>query len=177
MTSAGDIGGDSAKVAVFGESAGGNLATVVCLKARDEGGMMPVHQVMIYPITTYVPEGEQTASIEQFADAAPLNAAMLDWFKGYYLPNAADAENAYASPLLTADLSGLPPATLIQAEIDPLQSQGTAYAEALQAAGIEVATTLYTGVTHEFFGMGTVVDKAREAEMAAAEALMAAFAG
>ena len=177
MTSAGDIGGDPAKVAVFGESAGGNLATVVCLKARDEGGTMPVHQVMVYPITTYVPEGEQTASIERFADAKPLNAPMLDWFKGYYLPNTADAENAYASPLLAPDLAGLPPATVIQAEIDPLLSQGTAYAEALQAAGVEVAVNLYTGVTHEFFGMGSVVDTAHEAEMAAAEALTAAFGG
>ena len=177
LASAGDIGGDPARVAVFGESAGGNLATVVCLKARDEGGMMPIHQVLVYPITTYVPEGDQTTSIQQFADAKPLNAAMLDWFKGYYLPDPADAENAYASPLLAPDLGGLPPATIIQAEIDPLQGQGTTYAQALEAAGVEVTSTLYTGVTHEFFGMGTVVDKAREAEMEAAQALTTAFGG
>lgn len=175
LASAGEMGGDPAKVAVMGESAGGNLATVVCLKARDEGGTMPIHQVLVYPVATFAPEGEQTASIEQFADAKPLNAAMLEWFKSYYLPNATDAQNAYASPLLASDLTGLPPATVIQAEIDPLQSQGTAYAQALEAAGIEVTATLYTGVTHEFFGMGSVVDKAKEAEMEAAEALMTAF--
>ena len=176
LASAGDIGGDPGKVAVMGESAGGNLATVVCLKARDEGGMMPVHQVLVYPVATFAPMAEEMNSIVQFADAAPLNAAMLDWFKSYYLPNAADAENAYASPLLATDLSGLPPASVIQAEIDPLFSQGTAYAEALTAAGVETTVLIYTGVTHEFFGMGTVVDKAMEAEMAVAEALTTAFA-
>jgi len=176
MASASDIGGDPAKVAVMGESAGGNLATVVCLKARDEGGMMPIHQVLVYPVATFAPMGEEMNSIMQFADAAPLNAAMLDWFKSYYPPDAADAENAYASPILATDLAGLPPASVILAEIDPLQSQGQAYADALTAAGVETTATLYTGVTHEFFGMGTVVDKAMEAEMAVAEALTTAFA-
>ena len=175
LASGTDIGADPDKVAVVGESAGGNLATVVCLKARDEGGLMPRHQVLIYPITTYAPEGEQTQSITQHADAKPLNAAMLGWFKGYYLPDAEDAQNAYASPLLAADLSGLPPATIIQAEIDPLQSQGTAYAEALTAAGVGVTATLYPGVTHEFFGMGSVIDTAKAAEQEAAQALLAAF--
>jgi len=176
LTSAGDIGGDPAKVAVMGESAGGNLATVVCLKARDEGGAMPIHQVLVYPVTTFSPMGEEMDSIKQFADAKPLNAAMLDWFKSYYLPNADDANNAYSSPILALDHTGLPPASIIQAEIDPLFSQGTAYAEALTAAGIETTVLIYTGVTHEFFGMGTVVDKAMEAEMAVAEALTTAFA-
>ena len=178
LSSADQMGGDPTRVAVLGESAGGNLATVVCLRAKDEGGMMPVHQALIYPITTYAPEGDQTQSIEQFADAIPLNAAMLDWFAGYYLPNPTeDAMNAYSSPLLAPDLSGLPPATVISAEIDPLLSQGTAYAEALTAAGIEATQTVYLGVTHEFFGMGAVVDVAMQAETDVAQALMTAFEG
>jgi acetyl esterase len=177
LSNANKMGGDASKVAVLGESAGGNLATVVCLKAKDEGGKMPIHQVLVFPITTYDPTGDQTASITQFADAKPLNSAMLDWFKKYYLPKAADAQNAYSSPLLAPDLGGLPPATVIQAEIDPLQSQGTAYANALKAAGVTTSATIYNGMTHEFFGMGTVVDKAKQAEMDAAQALMTAFAG
>jgi len=176
MSNAADMGGDPKKVAVLGESAGGNLASVVCLKARDEDGMMPLHQVLVYPITTYAPTGDQTASIQTYADAKPLNAAMLDWFKGYYLPNAEDAQNAYSSPILALDLSGLPPVTMIQAEIDPLQSQGTAYADALKAAGTDVTATIYPGVTHEFFGMGSVIDTAKKAEQDAATALTTAFA-
>ena len=178
LSSAAEMGGDPSKVAVLGESAGGNLATVVCLRARDEGGLMPIHQVLVYPITTYVPEGAQTESIEQFADAIPLNAAMLDWFAGYYLPNLAeDGMNVWASPILWEDLSGLPPATMISAEIDPLLGQGTAYAEALTAAGTETTQTVYPGVTHEFFGMGAVVDTAMQAEMDVAQGLMTAFGG
>jgi acetyl esterase len=178
LTNAQQMGGDPGKVAVLGESAGGNLATVVCLKAKDEGGMMPIHQVLVYPITTYAPEGKQTESVTQFADAIPLNGPMLDWFAGYYLPDpTTDAKNAYSSPLLAPDLSGLPPATMISAQIDPLLSQGTAYAEALKAAGIAITQTVYDGCTHEFFGMGTVVDKAKEAETEAAQALMQAFGG
>ncbi len=178
LASAAEFGGDPARVAVCGESAGGNLAAVVCLRARDEGGLMPIHQALVYPITTYAAEGAQTESIEQFADAIPLNAPMLDWFAGYYLPNPAeDAMNVWASPLLWDDLSGLPPVTMISAEIDPLLSQGTAYVEALTAAGTEATQTIYEGVTHEFFGMGTVIDKAMEAEMEVAQALMTAFGG
>lgn len=178
LTSADQIGGDSTRVATAGESAGGNLATVVCLKAKDEGGAMPIHQLLVFPITTYAPEGDQKQSIEKFATAKPLNGPMLDWFAKYYLPDPKkDAQNAYSSPLLAPDLSGLPPATMISAQIDPLESQGTAYAKALNDAGVTCEQTVYKGVTHEFFGMGTVVDIAKEAEMDAANALMAAFQG
>lgn len=160
---AGVVGGDPERVIVAGESAGGNLATVVCLRARDEGGLMPVHQVLVYPVTTFAPEGESLESIQEYATAIPLGAAGLEWFGSFYLADPADATNPYVSPLEAADLSGLPPVTMIQAEIDPLQSQGTVYADALEAAGVTVSRILYEGVTHEFFGMTTVVDKAAEA--------------
>lgn len=174
MSTAGAIGGDPERVAVVGESAGGNLATVVCQLLRDEGATLPVHQVLVYPITTYAPEGAATESIEQYAMASPLSAPALDWFAQYYLPDLSAATDPAASPLL-GDLTGLPPATIIQAEIDPLQSQGTVYADALEAAGVDVRRSLYEGVTHEFFGMGAVVDKAAQAVEEVAERLRTAF--
>lgn len=175
LSAAGEIGGDPARVAVVGESAGGNLATVVSLLLRDEGGPMPVHQALVYPVATFAPEGAALESIETYANAMPLNAPALEWFTQYYLPDPALASERNASPLNADDLSGLPPATVILAEIDPLQSQGMLYGEALAAAGVDVTTTLYEGVTHEFFGMGAVVDKAAEAVAEVAQRLQVAF--
>ncbi len=174
---AGVVGGDPERVIVAGESAGGNLATVVCLRARDEGGLMPLHQVLVYPVTTFAPEGESLESIQEYANAIPLGAAALEWFGMHYLADPTDATNPYASPLLADDLSGLPPVTMIQAEIDPLQSQGTVYADALEAAGVTVSRTLYEGVTHEFFGMTKVVDKAADAVEQVATEVSAALGG
>lgn len=175
LSTAGEVGGDPERVAVVGESAGGNLATVVCQTAKDAGDPMPIHQVLVYPVATFAPTGEAAESIETFANAMPLNAAALEWFGSYYLPNPDDANDPSASPLNAADLSGLPPATIIQAEIDPLQSQGTVYAQALEDAGVDVTRTLYKGVTHEFFGMGALVDKAAEAVAVVAGRLQEAF--
>lgn len=177
LANAGDHGGDPARVAVAGESAGGNLATVVCLRARANDEPMPVHQLLVYPVATFAPEGAAAESVGRFANAKPLNAAMLQWFASYYLPDPALAAEPAASPMSASDLSGLPSATVIAAEIDPLQSQGQLYAQALTDAGVETSYSLYEGVTHEFFGMGAVVDKAKEAETEAASALLAAFAG
>jgi acetyl esterase len=175
LSTAGEVGGDPERVAVVGESAGGNLATVVCLRARDEDAPMPVHQGLVYPLVTFAPEGEATESIETYANAVPLNAAALDWFGSYYLTDPSEASDPFTSPLDVDDLSGLPPATIIQAQIDPLQSQGTLYAEALEEAGVEVTRSLYEGVTHEFFGMGAVADKAADAVAELAGELQAAF--
>lgn len=172
---AGTINGDPDRVAIIGESAGGNIATVVSLLARDQGGIAPIHQVLVYPVATFAPEGDQTQSIEQFVDAVPLNSPMLEWFGSYYLPDPSVATtDPYVSPAI-ADLTGLPPATVILAEIDPLFSQGEIYAQQLTDAGVETTVTTYEGVTHEFFGTGAVVDKAAEAVAEAAAALRAAF--
>lgn len=175
IENAGLINGDPERVAVVGESAGGNLAAVVSLLARDQGGSSPIHQVLVYPVATFAPEGDATQSIEQFSDAMPLNAAMLEWFGSYYLTDPTIASSdPYVSPAI-ADLTGLPPATVILAEIDPLHDQGEIFAQQLTDAGVDTTVTTYEGVTHEFFGTGAVVDKANDAVDEAATALRAAF--
>lgn len=173
MSNAAEFNGDGTRVAVVGESAGGNLAAVTTLMARDRGGLMPVYQVLVYPITQVV--DFETPSYQEQADAAPLSRAGMMWFVGHYVPNEADRTNPYVSPLLVEDLSGLPPATIITAQIDPLRSDGENYANRLTEAGITVVYQNYPNVTHEFFGMGAVVDAGREAVVLAAEGLRGAF--
>jgi len=170
---AAEINGDAERIAVAGESAGGNLATVVSLLARENGDPMPLHQVLVYPVTQFV--SADTPSALTYADAAPLNRAMLGWFKEKYLANPADAWSPYVSPLLVDDLSGLPSATIIAAQIDPLFSDGEAYAARLEEAGVDVTYQNYEGVAHEFFGMGAVLPEAQDAVALAAEGLNAAF--
>ncbi|MBC8159764.1 MAG: alpha/beta hydrolase [Roseiflexaceae bacterium] len=162
---------DPARVAVGGESAGGNLATATALLARDRGVQMPVHQLLIYPITAY---NANTPSYAEFVNAMPLATPALAWFAGYYLSRPSDANSPYASPLRT-DVTGLPSATVITAEVDPLRDEGEAYAKKLQDAGIATTLTRYTGVTHEFFSMPGVLDKAKQAVAEAAAGLKKAF--
>ncbi len=166
-----EFNGDPLQIAIGGESAGGNLATVVCLMARDRNVTLPVHQVLIYPV---VDNDMTRPSYLANAKAAPLNKAMMQWFFGHYA-GPRDALHPYALPMKAASLAGLPPATVITAEIDPLRSEGQAYAARLQASGVAVAQRDYAGVTHEFFGMGAVLPAAREAEKFAAEQLQRAF--
>ena len=165
-----EINGDPARVAVGGESAGGNLATVVSMMARDKKATMPVHQLLVYPV---IDANMETPSYKKNAEAKPLNKAMMAWFFKHY---AGDPANPYALPMKAASLKGLPPATVIAAEIDPLLSEGKAYADRLKKDGVAVSYKEYMGVTHEFFGMGAVVPKAKEAEQFAADALKNAFA-
>ncbi|MFN8445898.1 MAG: alpha/beta hydrolase fold domain-containing protein [Caldilineaceae bacterium] len=174
VANAADLNGDPTRVAVAGESVGGNLATEVALLARDRGTTPPVYQLLIYPVTQLV--STNTPSYVAYADAAPLNQAMMPWFATRYLADPAAASDPYASPLLVDDLSGLPPATLITAGIDPLQSEGAAYAARLQEAGVPVVYQNFAGVTHEFFGMGAVLPEAQDAVALAADGLQSAFA-
>lgn len=173
LNNAAAINGDPTRVAVVGESAGGNLATGVALVARDRGEQVPVYQVLVYPITQLV--SDQTPSYDTYADAVPLSRAAMQWFAVRAVPEAGAVFDPYLSPLLMSDLSGLPPATLITAAIDPLQSDGAAYAAQLQAAGVSVVYQNFAGVTHEFFGMGAVVPEARDAVALAADGLRSAF--
>lgn len=165
-----DFNGDPGRVAVGGESAGGNLATVVALMARDKNATPPLLQLLVYPV---VGDDMTTPSYVRNADAKPLNKPMMSWFFKHY---AADPANPYALPLKATSLKGLPPAAIVAAEIDPLLSEGKTYADRLKKDGVTVSYKQYKGVTHEFFGMGAVVPKAKEAEQFAADALVKAFA-
>jgi acetyl esterase len=164
--------GDRGRVAVGGESAGGNLAAVVCLIAREQGAPPLVHQLLIYPVTDL---SSARLSYQEHKHARPLSAAMMSWFKKHYLRNEADASNPYASPLLMRDLTGLPPATIINAEYDPLRDDGLAYAEKLRASGVAVTHHNYVGVMHEFFGLTGLIDTAKDAVKLAAGELKKAF--
>jgi acetyl esterase len=158
------------RIAVAGESAGGNLAAGVCMMAKTANVPLPVHQLLVYPIARY---DMNTPSYTQYADAKPLSKPLMQWFFDKYLTSPADGTNPLISLVAApaTSLQGLPPATVINAEIDPLQSEGQEYASKLQAAGVPVTTKVYVGVTHEFFGMATVVPEAKEAQALAASEL------
>jgi acetyl esterase/lipase len=172
LKNAKSLNGDSTKVAVMGESAGGNLAAAVSLLARDSSVQLPVYQVLVYPIAGY---DFNTPSYQENAAAKPLNKPMMQWFFQKYLRTAADGKTPLID-LVHADLQGLPAATVITAQIDPLRSEGKELADRLKEAGSDVDYKNYEGVTHEFFGMGAVVDEARQAEQQAATGLKKGFA-
>jgi len=161
------IKGDPKKIAVAGESAGGNLAAAVSIMARDKKMTLPVHQLLVYPIASY---DMNSASYQKYDTAKPLGKGLMAWFFEKYLPNKSVGQNPLIS-LVNANLKGLPPTTIITAEIDPLQSEGQLLAEKLKAAGVEVSSRNFNGVTHEFFGMSTVVPEAKDAQEFAASAL------
>ena len=164
-------GGDRKRVAVAGESAGGNLAAYVSIAARDQGLPMPVHQLLVYPVAS---TNTDSPSYHDCANAKPLNAAMMGWF----VKNATNGGTDLADPrlnLITANLRGLPATTIISAEIDPLRSDGDFLSHSLTAAGVPVEHRLYRGATHEFFGMAAVVGKARDAQEYSVKRLGASF--
>ena len=138
---------DVKKLAVVGESAGGNMATAVCLMAAQRGGVMPIHQVLVYPIANYATD---TPSYTENADAKPLNKPMMEWFFKQYLNTPEDGNNVLVSPLRATneELKRLPPATIINAEIDPLRDDGQEYAKKLKAAGVDVETKVYALASH-----------------------------
>lgn len=162
-----EIGGDS-RLAIAGESAGGNLALSTAIRARDEGLTLPLHQLLVYPIAD---ADLSKPSFVEYADAKPLNTPMMKWFGKHYRPDESDPRYAVAQ----ANLEGLPPTTIVNAEVDPLRDDGKALAEKLEAAGVEVERRKYDGVTHEFFGMGAAVDTAKEAVEYAAGRISASF--
>ncbi|MCX2491890.1 alpha/beta hydrolase [Pedobacter sp. PF22-3] len=166
-----DLKADPAKIAVVGESAGGNLAANVSVMARNKHIMLPVHEVLIYPIAQ---ADMNTKSYKMYANAKPLNKAMMSWFMEKYLNSTIEAQDSRIS-LINADLKGLPSTTIITAEIDPLHDDGVMLADKLKAAGVKVETKNYEGVTHEFFGMSLIVPEAKAAQTYAADQLKAAF--
>jgi acetyl esterase len=167
------INGDPGRVAVGGDSAGGNLAAVVALMARDRGAPPLAFQLLVYPVTHC---DFTTDSYERCADGYLLSRASMQWYWDHYLRSPADAANAYAAPLVATDLSRLPAALVITAEFDPLRDEGEAYARRLQAAGVPTTCSRYDGMIHGFFGMAAVVDKGQQAIAEASTALQHAFA-
>lgn len=164
-------GGDRQRIAVAGESAGGNLAANVSIAARDQGLPMPVHQLLVYPVAS---TNTNSPSYHDCAQAKPLNAAMMSWF----VKNATNGGTDLTDPrlnLIAANLRGLPPTTIISAEIDPLRSDGDLLTKSLTAAGVSVEHRLYQGATHEFFGMTAVVGKARDAQEYSVKRLSTSF--
>ncbi|MCC9165635.1 alpha/beta hydrolase [Pontibacter harenae] len=172
LNNAASLNIDMDRIAVAGESAGGNLAAAVSMMARDNNVQMPVHQLLVYPIADH---NFETPSYLEYANAKPLSRPLMMWFFDKYLSSPADAESPWISLVDAPDLTGLPPTTIINAEIDPLLSEGQTYAERLEAAGVPVTTRVYEGVTHEFFGMAAVVPQAADAQDLAAEELNEAF--
>ncbi|GAA3938881.1 alpha/beta hydrolase [Hymenobacter algoricola] len=172
LKNAASIKGDPKRVAVAGESAGGNLAAAVCMMARDKGIMQPKHQLLVYPIAGY---DLNTPSYQKNAAAKPLSKPFMAWFFDKYLRTPADGKSPMISLVTAPNLKGLAPATVIGAGIDPLMSEGKTYADKLKAAGVPVTYQLYDNVTHEFFGMGAVVPQAKEAQALAAGELKKAL--
>lgn len=163
--------GNATKIAVAGESAGGNLAANVSLMARDKKIRMPLYAVLVYPVAN---DDMNADSYAKYADAKPLTKAMMGWFVKNYLANEAQSADVRIS-LVRANLKGFPKTLIIGAEIDPLQSEGKMLADRLKATGVATDYELYEGVTHEFFGMAAVVPEAKDAQALAARKLKSAL--
>jgi acetyl esterase len=146
---AGEIGGDPARVAFVGLSAGGNLAASACLRARDEGWPLPSFQALVYPITDRRYDRPSYASCE---GAPGLSSGMMRWFWDQYV-GPRDRDDPLARPLLAEDLRGLPPTQVITAEVDPLHDEGREFAARLRDAGVDVVDDEVLGVMHGFFAL------------------------
>ena len=167
------INGDASRLAVGGDSAGGNIAAAMCLMAADQGGPEIVFQLLIYPVTDV---DFTTVSYDDNAEGYGLTKVTMEWYWDHYLESMADASNPYAAPLQAKSLAGQPPALVITAEYDPLRDEGEAYAKRLSEAGVATTATRYDGVIHGFFNMNAVVDKSQQAVDEASAALRNAFA-
>jgi acetyl esterase len=166
---AAEFGIDAKRLAVGGDSAGGNLAAVVSQLAKSEGPAI-VFQLLIYPVTQ-LGAPVDTPSMRENAKGYFLEKEGMDWFTKLYCPETKHRSDPRLSPLLCADLSGLPPAYVITAGFDPLRDEGRAYADKLDGAGVPVTYVNYPGMVHGFFSMRGLIPKAREAVAAAAAAV------
>ena len=169
-----EIGIDSRRMAVGGDSAGGNLAAVAALMARDAGGPAIRLQVLVYPVTDYTCD---TQSYRTYADGyGMLDARSMRWFRDHYLGGESDRLDWRAAPLRAADLSGLPPALVLTAQCDVLHDEGETYARRLRSAGVDVDHRDCEGMIHGFFTMAPMVDGAVRAQALVCDAMTRAFA-
>ncbi|HLJ32882.1 MAG TPA: alpha/beta hydrolase [Ktedonobacteraceae bacterium] len=167
------IGGDATRLAVGGDSAGGNLTAVVNLIARDEGGPSISFQLLIYPVTDYHTPG--TPSYIENQEGYLLSREDMIWYFGHYLSSPDEAQDPHVSPLKASDLSNLPSAMVITAEFDLLRDEGEAFAQRLQEAGVPVILKRYNGLIHGLFGKDDGIDQAIQAQIDAANVLREAF--
>jgi acetyl esterase len=167
------FGGDADRLAVGGDSAGGNLAAATALLTRDRDGPDLDHQLLVYPVTT----DQALPAHEENGEGYGLTTDEMAWFDDKYVADPLDAANPYAYPLKTRDLSGLPPATVLTAEFDPLRDDGARYADRLSDADVPVEHREYGGMIHGFFGMITQpeLDAAHDAIRWSADELADAF--
>ncbi len=176
------LGGDRQRIAIAGDSAGGNLSAVTSILARDaggpdsggpdSGGPTLCQQILVYPCTAPEPE---TDSHHRYAEGYLLSRKSILWFHEHYLSSHSDRRDFRYAPLLAEDLSGLPPALIIVAGHDPLYDEGLAYARRLQEAGTPVELIDYPGMVHAFYSMSGAVVAAKDALQRSAEALRRAF--
>lgn len=173
VANAASLGGDGARIAVGGDSAGGNLSAVLAQMAKARGGPPLRLQLLVYPVTDH---RFDTASYTENGEGYFLTTDMMRWFSGHYLRSGADADDALASPLRAKSVEGLAPALLITAGYDPLRDEGEAYGARLKAAGVPISQTRYPGMFHGFFTMTGQIDQQAVAMKEATQALRAAFA-
>lgn len=166
-----ELGGDADRLAVCGDSAGGNLAAAVTLLAREHGPRI-IFQNLVYPVTDH--DFTRPSYLENAAGYG-LSLDTMQWYWDQYVPNEADRLNPLASPLRAASLAGLPPALVQTAEYDPLRDEGEAYAARLKVAGVPVTLTRYNGMIHGFVGQAGEFDGGKQALIDAVTALRAAF--
>jgi len=167
-----EFGGDASCIAVGGDSAGANLATVIAILARDAAHPKLAFQLLIYPCVAPEPE---TGSHHKFKEGYILSRNSITWFYRQYLRSGKDANDFRFAPLILDDLSGLPPSLIIVAGYDPLRDEGVEYARKMIEAGNRVQLSNYEGMVHGFYLMGGAVDAARRAVAESAQALREAF--
>ncbi len=163
---------DVAKLAVGGDSAGGNLAAVVCQQQKVSGGAMPAFQMLIYPATDSV---NASQSRKDFAEGYFLTGKMMKWFFDFYTPKGVDLSDLRVSPLLAKDFAGLPTAFVLTAGYDPLRDEGRAYADKMIDAGVKVTYTNHPGTIHGFFSMTRFLQQGLKANDEAAMVMRAHF--
>lgn len=155
IAEAGPLGVHAGRVAVGGDSAGGQLATVVARRLRDLGGPMPAAQVLVYPVTDLAGAPGEHPSRQENGTGYLLTDATMDYFADCYVPDRVLRVDPDLSPLRAPDLSGLPPTLVITSEYDPLRDEGEAYAAAMRGAGVDVVAERHDGTIHLFIQLRT----------------------